>query len=399
MPTYKTNHLEKIEVREPLVNLPNVPFILDDWTLAFRLGFTGKTFWYIVDHRDEMYSEFMVKKKTGGLRRTFDPNDLLRVFQTQMRARVLNPLTTHLGNHVAAYQVGKSTIDAASQHLRDCPVCVETTKPGTNPTKHDCPRRGVKFKMDLKDFFLSTRRSWIRQYFHQVVGYNHYASSLLGQLLTTDYKDEKNHMRTGVPPGALTAGDICNLVCDWKIDQPMLKSLPTGWRYTRYADDLYFSFDKPLNHLQVNEIIQLAEGVIKASSYRVNWKKLQVQHWRKPQRFLGININRKLNIPANEYNKMHMLLYKANQHGFEPQLKYAKKDSVPELHAWIVGKLNYFTRFAPEKTEKLRKLYLKAKATHHQEDVTSFEFVNGEAVSAPVELSLVEHPAPWKETA
>lgn len=381
MPVYKTNHLEKIEIREPLINLPNVPFIIDDWTLAFRLGFTGKTFWYIVDHRDEMYKQFMLKKKSGGLRRTFDPNNLLRLFQQQMRARILNPLTTHLGNHVSAYQVGKSTVDAASLHLRDCPVCVETTKPGTNPVKHDCPRRGVKFKMDLKDFFLSTRRSWIRQYFHQVVGYNHYASSLLGQLLTTDYKDAKDRTRTGVPPGALTAGDICNLVCDWKIDQPMLKALPVGWVYTRYADDLYFSFDKPLNHVEVNKIIQLANGVIKASEYRVNWKKLQVQHWRKPQRFLGININRKLNIPANEYRKMHMLLYKANQHGFSAQLKYAKKDTVPELHAWIVGKLNYFTRFAPEKTAKLQKLYAQAKVTHASEIVESFEFVNGEAVT------------------
>jgi hypothetical protein len=386
MPTYKQNFLEKIEVRAPLVNLPNVPFIIDDWTLAFRLGFTGKTFWYIVDHRDQMYKQFMVKKKTGGLRRTFDPNDLLRIFQAQMRSRILQPLTTHLGQHVAAYQLGKSTIDAASLHLRECKICDETTKPHTSPVKHDCPRRGVKFKLDLKDFFLSTRRSWIRQYFHEVVGYNHYASSLLGQLLTTDYRDDRNKTRTGVPPGALTAGDICNLVCDWKIDQPLMKTLPDGWRYTRYADDLYFSYDKPLNSPDVSQVIQAADRVIKSTGYRVNWKKLQVQHWSRPQRFLGISINRKLNIPANEYNKMHMLLYKANQHGFEAQLKYAKKESVPQLHAWIVGKLNYFTRFAPDKTAKLLKLYVKAKETHKQEDVTSFEFVNGELKSEPVDL-------------
>ena len=384
MPTYKKNFLEKIEVRPQLIQSPDVPMLVDDWTIAFRLGFTGKTFWYIVENRHKMYEEFMIKKKTGGLRRTFDPNALIRVFQQQMRARILLPLCSKLGPHVSAYQVGKSTIDAASAHLRECPTCDATTKPGTNPVKHDCPRRGVKFKMDLKDFFLSTRRSWIRQYFHEVVGYNHYASSLLGQLLTTSYRDEKKRPRNGVPPGALTAGDICNLVCDWKIDQPMMKAMP-GWRYTRYADDLYFSYDTPLPSADVTKAIQTAAEVIKKSGYRVNWKKLQVQHWRRPQRVLGININRKLNIPANEFRRMHMLLYKANQHGFEAQVKYAKKENVVKLHAWIVGKLNYFNRFAPEKTAKLQRLYDQAKSTHKTSDVSMFEFVNGEAVSSRVE--------------
>jgi hypothetical protein len=380
MPTYKKNFLEKIEVREPLLQYPDVPLVVDDWTLAFRLGFTGKTFWYLIEHRAEMYDEFMIKKKTGGLRRTFDPNGLMRVFQTQLRTRLLLPLVSHLGPHVAAYQVGKSTVDAAQAHIRDCEECDRTTRPGTSPTKHDCPRRGVKFKMDLKDFFLSTRRSWIRKYFHEVVGYNHYASSLLGQLLTTSYRDEKKRLRNGVPPGALTAGDICNLVADWKLDQPILRALPFGWRYTRYADDLYFSFNTPLPADDVNLIIKMVASIIKESGYRVNWKKLQVQHWRRPQRVLGININRKLNIPANEFRRMHMLLYKAKTKGFEAQLKYAKKETVPKLHAWIVGKLNYFTRFAPEKTGKLQRLYIAAKEAHPETLGTMFEFVNGEAV-------------------
>ena len=312
--------------------------------------------------------------------------------QQQLRPRIPLPLCHNLGPHVSAYQVGKSTLDAAVMHLRECKICDETTKPGTRPTKHVCPRRGVKFKMDLKDFFLSTRRSWIRKYFQDVVGYNHYASSLLGQLLTTSYRDEKNRPRNGVPPGALTAGDICNLVCDWRIDGPMRKALGPGWRYTRYADDLYFSHDAPMAVSAVKEVIQLAAGVIKESGYRVNWKKLQIQHWRKPQRILGININRKLNIPANEYRRMHMLLYKAKQHGFDAQLKYAKKETVPKLHAWIVGKLNYFARFAPEKTAKLQRLYTAAKEVHKDSaNFSMFEFVNGEAVGA-TDAGPIVHP-------
>ena len=379
MPTYKENFLEKIEVQVPKET--DVPFILDDWTLAFRLGFTGKTLWYILKHRRELYREFMIKKKSGGLRRTFDPNDMMRLFQQQMRARILLPLCSKLGEHVSAYQVGKSTVDAARQHIRPCAICDETTRPGTSPVKHRCPRQGVKFKLDLKDFFLSTRRSWIRQYFHEVVGYNHYVSSLLAQLLTTDYVDERQRKRTGVPPGALTAGDICNLVANWKIDDALMKALP-GWKYTRYADDLYFSHDKKLSSDDVNAAIKTAGDIIKESGYRVNWKKLHVQYWTRPQRFLGININRKLNVPAQEYRRMHNILYHAKKFGFEAQLTHAKKESLADLHAWITGKLNYFSQFAPEKTAKLRQMYADAKAAHQGETdaITMFEFKKGEVV-------------------
>lgn len=386
MPTYSETFLEKIEVQQPL--LADVPLIVDDWSLAFRLGFTGKTTWYIIQNRQKMYMQFMVKKKTGGLRRTFDPNGLIRLFQSQMRARILYPLVSRLGPHVAAYQVGKSTLDAAAVHLRPCAICDETTKPNTQNVKHECPRQGVKFKMDLKDFFLSTRRSWIRQYFNEVVGYNHYASSLLAQLLTTDYRDSSGKTRTGVPPGALTAGDICNLVADWKLDQPILKMLPAGWKYTRYADDLYLSCDKKLNAQGVNAVVRKIENIIVDSGYRVNWDKLSVQHWSRPQRILGININRKMNIPSGEYNKLYHTLYFAKKKGFEAQLPFTKKESVEKQHAWIVGKLNYFFRFAPEKTKKLQTLYEEAKAAHKEADgFNLFDFSTDSIPPSPPTLA------------
>lgn len=396
MPVYKTTELERITIEPVRLTLSSgkkVPLIIDDWTLSFRLGFTGKTLWYIAKNRDKLYKTFMLKKKSGGLRRTFDPTPMMRIFQKQLRAKILLPLCEDLGPHVAAYQLGKSTVDAARAHLRECQICDDTTKPGTNPVKHECKRRGVKFKMDLRDFFLSTTRAMIRSYFHEVVGYNHYASSLLGQLLTTTYVDDKKRKRNGVPPGALTAGDICNLVANRTIDLPMLAALP-GWRYTRYADDLYFSHDEALPPEQVKEAIKTAAEVIKSSGYRVNWKKLQVQRWQRPQRVLGVNINRKLNIPKSEYARMHNLLYHAHKYGFRRQLEWAKKDSVEELHHWIAGKLNYFKQFAPEKTAKLKKLYDAAKIKYANEpletEASEFVFVRGKLVEPEASSGVVE---------
>ncbi|MGL5246891.1 MAG: hypothetical protein ACRC8U_01700, partial [Brooklawnia sp.] len=192
MPTYPKTSLERIEFEAPKLKYDKLPLIVDDWTLAFRLGFTGRTLWYLMRYRDNHYKMFKIRKASGGMRVVHDPSPLMRLFTKQIRARILLPLTSQLGPHVGAYQIGKSTKDTAMQHLFACPVCDTLDQPHSCtsrleengatyrivrentgncpackvPVKHDCPRRGVKIHLDLKDFFSSTRRSFIRKYFH-----------------------------------------------------------------------------------------------------------------------------------------------------------------------------------------------------------------------------------------
>jgi hypothetical protein len=354
----KTNRIAKL-----------VATVTDDVTLATHLGCSTRTLWHVAMKRHQMYEEFIVMMRPDRVRRAFAPNGLLRAFQRRLRVKILAPLSRNLGPHVTGGQVGKSTLDAARLHLRTCEVCDATSRPNTNPVKHECPRAGVKFRLELRDFSLSTRRRWIRRYFQDAVGFNEVVSGLLGQLLTTTYRDNARRDRVGVPPGALTSGDICNLVADWRLDGPLLATLP-GWRYTRHNDSLYFSRDTELPSQEVSEVVQLVGEVIQASGYRVNWKALQVQHSRQPQRVLGIGINRKLNIPANEYRYLHHLLYHAKKRGFDAQVRWTKQSSVAELHRWIVGRLNHYSRVAPEKTAKLRKLYEEAKTAEVASEAT-----------------------------
>lgn len=381
MSSYRRTKLERIEFRPP--RNPDVPLVIDDWTLAFRLGFSGRTLWYLAKFRDKQYRVFSIKKASGGRRTVHDPTPLMRVFTKQIRSRILLPLAKQLGPHVGAYQVGKSTKDTATRHLFSCPACdaldqahtcsTELWEEGVSyrlirsdtescpacqvPPKHECTRRGVKIHMDLKDFFPSTRRSYIRRYFHECVGYNHYVSGLLAQLLTvtiTDPRTKTTH--NGVPQGSLTSGDICNLVADWLIDQPILKALP-DWTYSRYADDLYLSHPRNLPREQVDAVIETVTKIVKDGGYRVNNKKLHVQRPLKRQRILGIVLNQKVNIPRESYRKFRSLLHNCITHGFESQVARAKKDSVGQLQAWISGKIAYFSMVAPERAEKLRLLY------------------------------------------
>jgi hypothetical protein len=139
-----------------------------------------------------------------------------------------------------------------------------------------------------------------------------------------------------------------------------MNALP-DWRYTRHDDILYFSHDKSLPAAELKQAVGNALMVIRESGYRPSWKRTQVQGSRRPQRLHGISINRKLNIPAAKFRRMHMLLYKAKQHGFEAQLRWAKKPTVAALQAWIEGWLNFYSRVAPDKTVKLQRLYAEAK--------------------------------------
>lgn len=392
MSSYKTTTLERIELNAPLLKVDKLPLVIDDWTLSFRLGFRGKTFWYLHNNRDDAYRVFKVKKASGGLRTLHNPSPLMRTFSQQLRARILLPLCAQLGPHVSAYQLGKSTADAVKMHVLPCDICakhdgahtcetcLEPTGPLTYsikkqaclacqmPPKHDCPRRGVKIHMDLKDFFGSTKRSWIRKYFHEVVGYNHYVSSLLAQLMTVTLTNPRTRATyQGVPQGSKTSGDICNLIADWRFDKELIRQFPE-WKYTRYADDLYFTHPKNLTKQETNAFIRAVEKVVQDSGYRINRKKLHVQRPHAQQRLLGITLNQKLGIPRDQYNRMRCLLHNCVTHGFEAQVGRSKKDNVFHLHNWIKGNLAYYTMVAPARATRLKQVYQHACHLHQPKD-------------------------------
>lgn len=359
MSSYRSTRLEKIEVRGP--SKADLPLIFDDWSLAFRLGVTGKALWFAIQKKAQLYSLFTLKKKSGGRRQIHNPKPLMRVISKQIRQHFLLPLCAELGEHVGAYQLGRSTLDSARLHLRECETCDAGLGVG-----HACPRRGVKIHLDLKDFFLSTRRSWIRQYFHEQVGYNRYASGLLADLLTVEY-EVRGMKKHGVPQGAISSGDICNLVADVRLDQPILAALP-DWTYTRYADDLYLSHAENLPRTEVDEVIATVNRLIERAGYRMNRKKLHVQRPGKQQRILGIVLNQKINIPRSDYRRVRAILTNCLHLGFESQLEKAKKENKDQMILWLRGKINYFATISPEKAEKLDVLFSRALSADTERD-------------------------------
>lgn len=396
MPTYRKTMLERIEFQPLKLDNDKVPLIIDDWTLAFRMGFTGKALWYVLGDVDDQYKVFKIKKASGGMRTIHNPKPIMRLMAKQLRVRVMLPLTRKLGAHVGAYQEGKSAADSARVHVVDCDICAAADKhtctvdvtlndigkvsydverSGTEecaackPTpKHDCPRRGVKIHMDLKDFFTSTRRAWIRKYFHEVVGYNHYASSLIAQLCTVKFQNKKRGKTFwGVPQGAPFSGDICNLVADWRLDHHIIKALE-GWTYTRYADDLYFSYPKNLPRDEVNAVIDKITSIINDAGYRVNKKKLHVQRPHRRQKLLGVVLNQKVGMPRDEFRRFRSILNNCIVNGFQAEYAKHKKENPEQFKGWLVGKISYFKSIDPHKAALLSNMYEVAREKHWGKD-------------------------------
>lgn len=369
-----------------------MPFAVDDVSIAMRLGFKPRTLWWLILNQPAAYKCFQIPKASGKLRTIHAPSEPMKFLLNRLRTEFLKPITEGMGEHVTAYRQGRSVVDAVKQHLRSCEVCDRHDVPHTcdpkliktersyriekqpclacdSPPPHaDCPRRGVKVHLDLKDFFSNTRSSWIRDYFSEEVGYNARAANVLASVMTTPVKvahGAKTVVVRGVPQGAPTSGDICNLVADHRLDG-LIKSHvePLGWVYTRYADDLYFSHHKNLPREEVDGLINSVRDCVKRAGWRTNNEKDEVQRPGKQQRLLGVTLNAKANIPHQQYKKIRHMLYRCWRDGFDAEAARQGKTG-GRLVTELTGKLNWFKALNPAKTERLRLVLEEAKEKHN----------------------------------
>ena len=248
-----------VETIELPTKIPKgLPYAIDDCSMAFHLGFRNKTMWYVLKDTAAHYEVIRIPKRKKGVRIIHAPTPMMKILLQRLHVKYLIPMQNQLGPHVTAYRKGCSARDAVAQHVPKCEIC-DTAPKGETPKKHKCPKRGLFIKMDLKDFFPSTTRAWIRYYFKSL-GYSHTVAGMLAGLLVVqdipNPKYKKGTKRpeyfTGVPQGSPASGAVCNLVADQKLDGPILKYVAElnekhklegewVWKYTRYSDDLSFT--------------------------------------------------------------------------------------------------------------------------------------------------------------
>jgi retron-type reverse transcriptase len=227
--------------------------------LARRLGIPEESLRSV----EVSYLQFTIPKRSGGKRTIQSPNRELKLIQRLILHRLLKRIRAHPA--VRGFERRQSIVTNALPH-QDKPIVV---------------------RMDIKDFFRSTKSQRVRDMFLRL-GWNREVATLLTKLCTYD---------GGLPQGAPTSPRLSNLV-NLRLDTRLAaaaKKLAAD--YTRYADDLTFSFDDD-DPLDPRQMIRITKSVLEDFGYRLHTrKKLHIRRQHQQQLVTGLVVNLRVRLP------------------------------------------------------------------------------------------------------
>lgn len=322
----------RVDLTTTLPRVSEVPHFQphDDYALASALRLSVGALWYFVLNNHLLYEKHAIPKKSGGTRVLHVPDERLARAQRKVLTTFLNRV--EYPEHVSAYVPGRNTLDAAEQHAG----------------------RPILIVVDLKDFFPSTKRSWVRDALMRYLEIERQPAELLAALCCTSWRPgEKGHFI--VPQGAPTSGAVANLVAMDRLDPLIFNVCATySMTYTRYADDLAFSREAPMSSEEVSAFIGEILQAVKTSGYRTNYKKIRALRPNKQQRLLGMTLNVRPNLPKKTYKHLRAVVHCCATEGYEIAAKRNGFANHKELAQYLNGWLAYGSKLAPAKIAALR---------------------------------------------
>ncbi len=289
------------------------------------------------------YTTFSIPKKTEGERIIHAPVNGLK--------HILRPLNIILNTiaepHFKAtgFVPGKSVVDNASQHIG----------------KH------YVYNIDLKDFFHSFDRTWVK-YGFMTPPFNlgkekEDLAFLLASLCTHPFLVD-GKIKTVLPQGAPTSPTITNIL-SVKLDR-RLHGLAKRFKisYSRYADDITFS--SQTNVFRKKEFKMELKRIIEDQKLEINHKKTRTQKTGTRQEVTGLSVNTKVNVDRYYIKQLRMWLNYWEKYGYIKAEQLFRKDyaldkghikkGTPNLANVLLGKLEYLKMVKGENDATYRKL-------------------------------------------
>ena len=206
---------------------------------------------------------FSIDKRSGGRRWIQAPDRELKSIQRTILKRLLAALSVHPA--AKGFEPGESIVTNARHHVG----------------------KKIVLRMDLEEFFPSTRSDRLLKYFRRL-GWSRKASRKLTELYTSE---------GGLPQGAPTSPRLSNLV-NYRLDARLAglaRSL--GAEYTRYADELTFSFDRD-DARKARSVSLLTKRIVRDFGYRLHLhKKLRIRCSHQRQIVTGLIVNDRVHLP------------------------------------------------------------------------------------------------------
>jgi len=255
------------------------------------------------DKKDGPYTTFTIPKRDGSNREICAPKAQLRYYQRQILKHILTPIQPHDAAH--GFVPGRSTV--------------------TNAAKHQGAELLLKF--DLKDFFPTIHYFRLMGFFASLGYYvengtfqsaddaRNVAPTLAR--LCSYTPDPKRWGIAIMPQGAPTSPALSNLVCR-RLDA-RLTGLATRNEgvYTRYADDLTFSFK--IDKLNVGRFRWWVDQICHQEGFLIHQSKFRVVRGSQRQTVTGIVVNDVLRIPREARRRFRAILHNCRTQGVESQ--------------------------------------------------------------------------------
>jgi RNA-directed DNA polymerase len=267
--------------REERAKANGLPELTSAQTLAKALGLSVARLRWFAYHREvdtgTHYRSWEIPKRDGGKRTITSPKKELKEAQRWVLSNVIERLPVHGAAH--GFVAGRSIVTNALAHK------------GAD----------VVVKMDIKDFFPSVTWPRVKGLLRKG-GLAENTATLLALMATeaprevVQFRGKTLYVAKGpraLPQGAPTSPGITNALC-LRLDKRLSAlSRRLGFVYTRYADDMTFSWrkSKAKPEAPVAVLVTRVERVLEAEGFRVHPDKTRVMKPGNRQVVTGLVVN------------------------------------------------------------------------------------------------------------
>lgn len=283
--------------------------------IAEKFGCTYKQLSsFIYPNTNKSYRTFSIPKKNGEERIINAPKVKLLRIQQAFAKELSTIYTPRKGTH--GFIKHRSIVTNAEKHVN----------------------KKYVFNIDLKDFFGSIHFGRVRNLLRSdPFNYSYEGATILAQICCHN---------GALPQGAPTSPVISNMIC-WKLDA-QLQQLAHENRctYSRYADDITFSFNVqkgklPSQILKINsksEEVLVGNGlakIIEEHGFQINEQKVRLQGRTQRQEVTGITVNRGLNLKRSFVRQTASMLHAWKKYGVvAAEKEYIDKYRTKTIQSW-----------------------------------------------------------------
>lgn len=332
-----SNLLGKKEIDVQKLKENQMPVIETDKDLAAFLQIEYNTLRYLTYHRDvvtfDNYYRFDIPKKSGGTRHIAAPKTQLKAAQKQILEGILQKVK--ISDFAHGFIQSRSVLTGAKAH-------------NTSPD--------VLINIDLENFFPTITFERVRG-LYQSFGYSGYIASLLAMICTycermpLEIKGEIKYIKTSdriLPQGSPASPMITNIICknlDKRISGLCKK---IGMTYTRYADDMSFSYMGNTDDLDIGNFLHSINKIIEAEGFHMKQEKTHILRKNNRQYITGIVINNEeIGVP-----KKWVKILKASIHNAQKLKDSGGLVSNKTIHE-ISGKIAWLKSVNAKRYEKI----------------------------------------------